>query len=217
MSDGKSFLVDTTRCTACRGCQVACKQWNGLPGTKTTQRGTYQNPEDTSAETWRLVRFSEGRKEDGKPYWYFFTDACRHCIAPPCKMVGDGTDETAIVQDDATGAVLFTEKTKGLPFEDVRASCPYDIPRQDAATKVMRKCTMCFDRLGAGMIPACAQSCPTGALVFGDRDEILKQAEARVAALKKSYPKAMAVDPTDVRVIFIVTDDPKKYHKSAAA
>ena len=58
-------------------------------------------------------------------------------------------------------------------------------------------------------------SCPTGAVVFGDRSQILAMAEKRVAELKKSYPKAMALNPEDVRVIFIVTDDPQKYWKYA--
>ena len=56
MSDGKSILVDTTRCTGCRGCQVACKQWNNLPGTETKQTGSYQNPSDASFETYKVVR-----------------------------------------------------------------------------------------------------------------------------------------------------------------
>jgi formate dehydrogenase iron-sulfur subunit len=53
-------------------------------------------------------------------------------------------------------------------------------------------------------------------MVFGDRQEILEKAEKRVTELKKSYPKAMAINPEDVRVIFIVTDDPEKYWKHAA-
>ncbi len=67
-------MIDTSLCTACRGCQIACKQWNELPGTKTKQIGTYQNPQDFSAFTWKLVRFSEGKNGNGKPYWYFFSD-----------------------------------------------------------------------------------------------------------------------------------------------
>ena len=66
MAQGKTIIMDTTRCTACRGCQVACKQWNGLPGTKTRQSGSYQNPPDMGFETCKVVRFSEGLKEDGK-------------------------------------------------------------------------------------------------------------------------------------------------------
>ena len=214
MSNGKSILVDTSLCTACRGCQVACKQWNNLPGTKTKQVGTYQNPQDFSSDTWKVVRFADGKKEDGKPYWYFFTDMCRHCVMPPCKLSIDMTVKDAVIQDEATGAVVYTEKTKKMPFKDVM--CPYGIPQQNPKTKVLVKCTMCFDRIKNGMIPACVKSCPTGAMVFGDRNEILDKAQKRVADLKKTYPKTMAINPDDVRVIFIVTDDPKKYWKSAA-
>jgi formate dehydrogenase iron-sulfur subunit len=214
MSNGKSILVDTSLCTACRGCQVACKQWNNLPGTKTKQVGTYQNPEDFSFDTWKVVRFADGKKEDGKPYWYFFTDMCRHCIQPPCKLSIDVVVKDAVIQDEATGAVVYNEKTKKMPFKDVL--CPYGIPQQNPKTKVLAKCTMCFDRITNGMIPGCVKACPTGAMVFGERKEILDMAKKRVDNLKKTYPKAVAINSDDVRVIFIVTDDPKKYWKLAA-
>jgi len=64
---------------------------------------------------------------------------------------------------------------------------------------------------------ACVLSCPTGALVFGERDEILQMVDKRVEALKITYPKAKAIDADQVRVIYIVTDDPRKYHEHAAA
>lgn len=212
MSNGKSMMVDTSRCTACRGCQVACKQWNGLPGTKTKQTGTYQNPPDFSAETWKLVRFAEGKADNGKPYWYFFSDMCRHCLQPSCM---EAMKNNEIVQDPQTGAVIYTPQTKDLVFKDVVDGCPYNIPRQDPKTKAIKKCTLCLDRLKANMIPACALSCPTGSVLFGERDEILKVVEARVAELKKTYPKAKALNADTVRVIFIVTDDADKYHKYA--
>jgi formate dehydrogenase iron-sulfur subunit len=215
MSNGKSILVDTSLCTACRGCQIACKQWNDLPGTKTKQIGTYQNPQDFSAFTWKLVRFAEGKKENGNPYWYFFSDMCRHCLEPPCADTIQGFVKDGALRDETTGAVVYTEKTKTVPFQKVRSSCPYDIPRQNLKTKVMAKCTMCIDRIKNDRIPACVMSCPTSAMVFGDRSQILAKAEKRVVELKKSYPKAMAINPEDVRVIFIVTDDPQKYWKYA--
>jgi formate dehydrogenase iron-sulfur subunit len=215
MSNGKSILVDTSLCTACRGCQVACKQWNELPGTKTKQIGTYQNPQDFSAFTWKLVRFAEGKKENGKPYWYFFSDMCRHCMEPPCADTIKGFVKDGAIRDETIGAVVYTEKTKTVPFDKVRSSCPYDIPRQNLKTKVMAKCTMCIDRIKNDRIPACVMSCPTSAMVFGDRSQILEKAKKRVAELKKSHPKAMAINPEDVRVIFIVTDDPQKYWKYA--
>lgn len=213
MADGKSILVDVSRCTGCRGCQVACKQWNGLPGTRTKQTGTYQNPPDFSHQTFKVVRFEDGRTKEGKTYWHFFSDMCRHCMNPPC-LAGAQGDE--MIHDEATGAVVYTEGTSKSDFEMSLSVCPYDIPRQNPDTKVMYKCTMCFDRITSGLPPACVLSCPTGAMVFGERDAMLAEARRRVDILKKTWPKAQALNADDVRVIFIVTDDPLKYHKYAA-
>ena len=213
MSDGKSILVDTTRCTGCRGCQVACKQWNQLPGIKTKQTGSYQNPPDFSFDTYKLVRFSEGRQEGSKKlYWHFYSDMCRHCMNPPCAVAGD-----EIIHDDATGAVVYPKGNKAIDVDTAFEVCPYKVPHGNEATKEAAKCTMCFDRITNGMKPACVFSCPTGAMEFGERDAILKEVETRVALLKKTHPKAKAIDADDVRVIYIVTDDPKKYHEFAEA
>jgi formate dehydrogenase iron-sulfur subunit len=213
MSEGYSILVDTSKCTACRGCQIACKQWNQLPATATKNWGSYQNPQDLSVDTWKLVRFADGANGDGKPYWYFFTDQCRHCLSPGCMAAAEKEE---IVQDEKTGAVLFTAKTKDLDFKATLEGCPYNIPRQDPKTKVMSKCTMCFDRITNNQIPACVKSCPTGTMVFGERDKILEMAAKRVEELKKTHPKAEALNANDVRVIFVVKDDPKKFYQFAA-
>ncbi len=211
MSDGKSILVDTTRCTGCRGCQVACKQWNNLPGTETKQTGSYQNPPDSSFETYKVVRFAEGRNAEGKPYWHFFSDMCRHCTNPPCLAGGD-----EIVHDEATGAVVYPKGNSQIDFDTALGVCPYNIPRKSEKSAEVSKCTMCLDRIQGGRKPACVLSCPT-AMEFGERDEILKEVERRVAELQKSNPKAQAIDVDDVRVIFIVDDDPATYHEHAAA
>ena len=112
---GKSFLIDTTKCTACRGCQTACKQWNKNPATKTIQRGTYQNPADLSATTFKLVRFNEAEGPGGEPQWYFFPDQCRHCLYPPCKMAADKKTKGAVILDARTRAVIFNPKVKVSP------------------------------------------------------------------------------------------------------
>ena len=128
---GKSIFVDLTRCTACRGCQIACKQWKDLPGEKTKQLGTHQNPPDLSFDTIRLVRFTEARV-DGKLQWLFFPEQCRHCYAAPCKSQADMYDEQAILQDEATGAVHMTPnimKIGGQDIKDIHGACPYNIPR----------------------------------------------------------------------------------------
>ena len=214
----KSFFIDTTKCTACRGCQIACKQWNRNPGTKTFQRGSHQNPADLSFYTYKLVRFSEF-EEGGNPKWYFFPDQCRHCMQPPCKEVADGKAKGAIIHDEQTGAVIFNPKVKMKPddFKEIREACPYDIPRFLPSAGIMAKCTMCFDRIKEGMLPACVKTCPTGAMNFGDRKAMLEMANKRLAQVKSLYKDAMLANPDDVRVIFLLVDDPKKYHKFAVA
>lgn len=213
MAEGKSILVDTSKCTACRGCQVACKQWNQLAGVKTQNVGSYENPRELSDQTFKIVRYSDGTNSNGKPHWYFFSEQCRHCISPGCMAE---VEKEEIVQDPKTGAVLFTPKTKDLNYKAAREGCPFDIPRQDPETKALKKCTMCFDRISANMLPACVKSCPTGAMQFGERDQIVAAAKKRVEELKKTHPKAVAIKPDDVRVIYLVTDEPTKYWKYAA-
>jgi len=80
-------LIDTTLCTACRGCQVACKQWNELPGLKTKQLGTYQNPPDLQWNTWTLIRFQEYEDKNKNFQWIFRKDGCMHCTDAACVKV----------------------------------------------------------------------------------------------------------------------------------
>jgi formate dehydrogenase iron-sulfur subunit len=213
----KTFFIDTTRCTACRGCQIACKEWNQNPATTTKNWGSFQNPEDLSFVTYKLVRFSEV-VSDGEFRWYFFPDQCRHCIAPPCKEIAEALGYTkAITQDAATGAVLFNqkEKVKAGDFEEIKDSCPFNIPRYDAKQMVMAKCTMCIDRISNGLLPACVKACPTGTMNFGDRSEMLALADKRLKELKAEYPKAQLLNSEDVRTIFLVIDDSEKYYEFA--
>jgi formate dehydrogenase iron-sulfur subunit len=217
----KTFFIDTSRCTACRGCQIACKEWHELPANKTTQFGwgSHQNPQDLNPFNYKLVRFSEHLDGD-VIRWNFFPDQCRHCVSPPCKQVGDMTHENAIVQDKATGAVLFTEATRQfseMDFEDIRDACPYNIPRRDPKTGQLTKCTMCIDRVRSGMLPACVKACPTGTMNFGEREDMLKLAAQRLERVRKSFPEAMLADPEDVNVIFLLTDAPENYHDYAVA
>ena len=215
----KTFFIDTTRCTACRGCQVACKEWNQNPATKTKNWGSHQNPADLSFETYKLVRFSEV-VSDGELRWYFFPDQCRHCIAPPCKEIAEALGyKKAITQDSATGAVLFNQKVKvkAGDFEEIKESCPFNIPRYDPTQMAMAKCTMCIDRVSNGLLPACVKVCPTGTMNFGDRGEMLALAAKRLKELKAEYPKAQLLNADDIRAIFLVIDDSEKYYKFAKA
>ncbi len=204
-----AFFVDTERCTGCRACQVACKQWHDLPAEKTQNRGTFQNPPDLSFSTYKLVRMQE-KVIDNKLRWLFMPEQCRHCLSPPCLETAD--DEEAIYKDGQTGAVIFTANTKNLDAGEIIDSCPYNIPRM-AADGTLAKCDMCTDRVTNGLPPACVQTCPTGAMNFGWRDYMVFMAEKRLEEVAQKHPKAQLVDVDDVNVIYLITAPPDDYHQ----
>lgn len=202
----KAYLVDTSRCIACKACQVACKQWNGLPPEKIDKVESPQNPPDLSAITWTLVRMKEA-SSNGKVRLLFFKDQCRHCIDPPCQM--SAVIPGSIYKDEETGAVIYTKRTRYENFEDIM--CPYDIPRQDPNTGRLFKCTMCIDRVKNNMLPACVQACPTGAMQFGDREEILEMAHKRLEKVKTVHKNASLVDEDEVSTIYLLMEKEELY------
>ena len=211
---GKAFFIDSTRCTACRGCQVACKEWNGLPAEKTRNRGGHQNPADLSYVTWKLIRFTEIEGPDGKPVWLFFADQCRHCLDSPCQSAAYGIPG-AITVDKATGAVIHHKVLRTSRPGGVQDECPYNIPRADPITNIYGKCTMCLDRVQNGLLPACVKACPTGAMNFGDRDKMVALAHERLEARQKTNPNAVLTGIEDLRVFHLLDYPPEKYYEYA--
>ncbi|MGI9478277.1 MAG: 4Fe-4S dicluster domain-containing protein [Hyphomicrobiaceae bacterium] len=212
-------MIDTSICTGCRACQTACKQWNENPAQKTSQTGTYQNPPDLNFDTYKLVRFAEEKLEGEGPKQFFFTDQCRHCVFPLCKVAADEHAPGAVEIDPKTRAVIFNPEVKvsAKAFEEIRAICPFDIPRYSSEAEKISKCTMCNDRVHNGMQPACVKACPTGSMSFGLREEILDRAKDRLAKRRKSNKRATLIDPGSVRAIYLVDDHPDKYHEHASA
>jgi formate dehydrogenase iron-sulfur subunit len=208
-----AFFIDTTVCTGCRGCQVACKQWHDLPAEETKNRGSYQNPPDLSFDTYKLVHMAE-EVVDGRLQWLFFPEQCRHCIDAPCLETAGDAD--AIYKDEATGAILYTALTKGLAGDDIIQACPYNVPRKGPGG-VLAKCDMCNDRIHNGRLPACVKTCPTGAMNFGPREEMVQLAQTRLAQVKAMHPKAILADPEDVSVIYLVAHEPKHYFQNVVA
>ncbi len=211
MADGKSFLIDTTKCFACRSCQVACKQWNELPAEDPvpTNRGSYENPPDLSASCWVKIQFKETERSDESLAWTFVRNSCRHCIDAPCKQAAENPDSITI--DEQTGAVLFGEGTASESYSKIRLACPFDIPRQGAGGQLF-KCVMCYDRVHNDEVPACAKACPSDAIEFGDRDEILSMADARLEAVKADgFPDAVILDRRDVRLLVLLADEASLY------
>jgi formate dehydrogenase iron-sulfur subunit len=209
----KGFFIDTTRCIACKACQVACKAWNRLPAQNTENQGNLQNPPDFSFTTYKLVRMNE-EVIGAKVNWLFFPDQCRHCLVPPCLLWAQNTD--AIYQDEDTGAVVYTSETQKLKAQQIIGVCPYDVPRSDKNGS-LAKCTMCNDRVKSGMEPACVKTCPTGTLNFGELGEMQQMAAERLGKIKLTYPEARLLDSDDVRVIFLTAFAPEKYYTHAAA
>ncbi|MDB4442439.1 formate dehydrogenase [bacterium] len=209
----KGFFIDTTRCIACKACQVACKQWNNLPAEETKNHGDYQNPPDLSSSTYKTVRFNE-EIIDGKLRWLFFPDQCRHCLIPPCLLWAQNS--SAIYQDEDTGAVVYTAETENLTAGDITGACPYDVPRSSKNGPLV-KCTMCNDRVKKGMAPACVKTCPTGTMNFGELKEMQAMAVERLEKVKSVYPDARLLDQDEVRVIFLTAFAPENYHEHAVA
>ena len=133
------------------------------------------------------------------------------------EMMADAFIPGAIIQDEATGAVIYTEKTKELDYQTIREACPYDIPRKEESTGLLTKCNMCIDRVRAGMLPACVKTCPTFTMHFGDRDEMLAMARARLAEVQKKSPAALLADSDLVRVLYLCEVHPSHYHHHMVA
>jgi len=199
-----SIFIDITKCTACRACQIACKNWHHLKAEQTENRGSHENPPDLSSQTWNRIRWIE-QFEKGKILWSFFSDRCRHCDPPDCKDAADEFVKGAIIKDKC-GAVIFTEKIKEIDpdgIDEILSACPYDIPRYDPETRMIYKCDFCLDRINAGLTPACVKACSTGALQFGKKTKMLELAYDRISKLGKD---ARLYPGEDYNVFWVLPD-----------
>jgi formate dehydrogenase iron-sulfur subunit len=205
------FFTDTTVCIGCKACEVACKEWNMVPEDGLTFTGTsYDNTGGLSADTWRHVAFIEQRKplggqtpaaaaavelpmpsfrgsddraeaDRGDFRWLMSSDVCKHCTHAACLDVCP------------TGALFRTEFGTVVVQEDICNGCGYCVPacpygvidqRQDDGR--VWKCTLCYDRLGDGLEPACAKACPTDSIQFGELSELRERAQQRVEQLHEA-------------------------------
>jgi formate dehydrogenase iron-sulfur subunit len=223
----KAILYDATKCTACRGCQVACKQWNEndeyIPppsdpdGVQAKNWGSYENPPDLSPTTWLKIRFTEV-ETDGKLRWLFTRQACMHCTDAGCvKVCPNGS-----LYHHELGFVAYNRDTcTGCGY--CADACPFEVPRSDrniwSGLAKMDKCTFCtsqgLDRIAEGWEPACVKTCPPGALQYGDRAELVAKGKARVADLQaQGYNQANLYGETELgglHVMYVLEDSPATY------
>lgn len=223
------FFTDTSVCIGCKACEVACKQWNLLPEDGLDLTGmSYDNTGDLSGTTWRHVAFVEQRgtpEELGMPAlgppdqdeeqvrWLMSSDVCKHCTHAACLDVCP------------TGALIRTEHGTVLVQEDVCngcgycvPACPYGVIDRRPDTGGVAKCTLCQDRLGAGLAPACATACPTESIQYGPLDELRERAALRVDELQEqgfSGARLYGHEPDDGvggdGAFFLLLDEPEVY------
>lgn len=206
-------LVDTTTCIGCKACEVACLEWNGYEFRETNFDNTYQTMPDTAWNFWNLIRFNEHQNDDGTISWLMRKDQCMHCEDPGCLAACPA--EGAIVQYQ-NGIVDFNQ-ANCIGCQYCVTGCPFNIPKFDTATKKVYKCTLCSDRVGAGLEPACIKACPTGCLHFGSKDDMKALAETRATQLREhtSYRDAGVYDPQGVggtHVIYVLHDAKNPEH-----
>ena len=206
-----AILCDTSICTACRGCQVACKQWNDLGSEKTHNFGSYQNPAGLSATTWKVVTFHEVEEGD-KVKWLFLPKQCFHCTQASCVSVCP----TGAAHRQGEFVVIDQNQCIGCGY--CVQACPFGVPHSltDGHGKATaRKCTLCIDRVPNGLLPACVKTCPSGAYQFGDRDEMVALGRARVEALRSNgHPNAYLYGERELgglHVMFALMEAPAAY------
>ncbi|QKF07242.1 4Fe-4S dicluster domain-containing protein [Berryella wangjianweii] len=202
---GVAIYYDASRCTACKGCQVACKTWNELPSPleKNSQEwsGSLQNPPDLNGNTRLVMTFREADNDTKWGIdWAFGRRSCMHCGEPACVIA---CPTGCLQKDEDTGfVVLDTDKCIGCQY--CRSACPFDVPRHtgvglDGMGITINKCTGCVDRVRHDRSPACVTACQPEALDFGPRDEMIAKAEARVATLhERGFDKARVYGKDEV-------------------
>ena len=190
------FFTDATVCIGCKACEVACKEWNGVPADGFTWTGnSYDNTGGLGHSTWRHVRFVE-RVEDGLPAWDFASDVCKHCEHAGCL---DACPTGSIIRTEFGGVFVQEDVCNGCGYCVV--SCPFGVIGRRPDDGRAFKCTFCYDRQKAGLEPACAKACPTESSQFGDHDELRARAVARAADLAARGVDGVAVwDPRQTSV-----------------
>ena len=177
----KSVLVDLTRCIGCRGCQVACKSWNEMSVVKTTVTGSFENPPAMSEHCYTRIRYQES-EAGGVPVWNFVKEQCLHCKEPAC---ASACPVGALVKTKSGAVTYDFDKCIGCRY--CMVACPFEIPKYEwskAQQPWVKKCTFCAERQADNLTPACVKTCPTGALLFGEAEEVLAVAKQRVATGK---------------------------------
>jgi len=159
----KAILYDATVCIGCKMCEQACAEHNQLPYDEATAA------EQKQSEHKYTVVLTKGDK--------FMRRLCMNCLDPTCASVCP----VGAFKKTAAGPVIYDEdRCMGCRY--CMVACPFGVPKYEWGKLLPRvkKCTMCADRVQAGLQTACAEICPTGATKFGERDDLIAEAQQRL-------------------------------------
>jgi formate dehydrogenase iron-sulfur subunit len=202
---GMAMLVDVTKCVSCWWCYAACKEHNKLPE---TAKPDPSDPPALSPEVWTTLH--PVKKGDG---WVSRKKACNHCTQAACVEVCP----TGALSYNELGFVQY-DKTKCSGCGYCAEFCPFEVPQLEkndiTGVAVMDKCTFCYDRVNNGEPPACAAACPTGAITYGQRAELITEGEDRVDTLRQDNPRASLYGVDEVHglhVMYVLDDSPEVY------
>jgi formate dehydrogenase iron-sulfur subunit len=225
------FFTDTSVCIGCKACEVACKEWNGLPdpdGDALTLTGmSYDNTAALGSNAWRHVAFIEqpALPEDtdviaavadgdtGATRWLMSSDVCKHCTHAACL---DVCPTGALVRTEFGTVIVQPDVCNGCAY--CVSACPYGVIDRREDDGRAWKCTMCYDRLRGGLEPACAKACPTDSIQFGPLDELRAIAQTRLEELHEAgttEARLYGADADDgvggAGAFFLLLDEPEVY------
>src|SRR5882762_10195773 len=217
MGEPMGFFTDTTVCIGCKACEVACKEWNQLParngGIGTLSGDSYDNTRHLDGIHWRHVKFVEQfspDRRDGR--WLMMSDVCKHCVRAGCMEV---CPTGAIIRTEFDTVVIQSDACNGC--RDCIAACPFGVIAINPVSGTAQKCTLCYDRMRAGMTPACAQACPTTSINFGTIRELKQKAQARVEQLHGRGERGAYLYGADEKMLgglnsfYLLVDKPEVY------
>jgi formate dehydrogenase iron-sulfur subunit len=193
-------LIDESKCIGCKACQVACMNWNDLRDDIGDTVGVYDNPSDLTPSSWTVMKFFEvePKRADGSAgslEWLIRKDGCMHCEDPGCLKACPSPG--AIVKYSNGIVDFISENCIGCGY--CVKGCPFDVPRISQKDNKAYKCTLCSDRVEVGLEPACVKTCPTGAITFGTKDDMVAYGEKRAGELKeRGFQNAGLYNPAGV-------------------
>jgi formate dehydrogenase iron-sulfur subunit len=209
------FFTDTTVCIGCKACEVACKSWNQLPSIVGELSGqSYDNTLRLDGTNWRHVRFVEQFDEQSyEGRWLMMSDVCKHCVQAGCLEV---CPTGAIIRTEFDTVVIQSDACNGCRM--CISACPFGVIDINPVSQTAQKCTLCYDRMTAGLEPACSQACPTDSIQFGTITELRERAQQRVQDLHaegRTDAYLYGADPNGalggLNAFFLLVDEPEVY------